>query len=79
MKVRMKVGLSGTRDGIEWPPRGSVIELPDAEAADYCAAGMAEPVAEFKDDEEKAVVADDAEERGPLTTKRGPRAKQAGG
>jgi hypothetical protein len=77
MKVRMKVSLSGTRNGQEWPPRGSVIELPDAEAIGYCESGMAEPVATFKDDEEKAVVTDDAEERGPLTTKRGPRAKKA--
>jgi hypothetical protein len=72
VKVRMRVGLSGTRDGVQWPARGSVIDLPDAEAADYCAAGMAEPVAVFDGDEEKAVVPDDAEERGPLTTKRGP-------
>jgi hypothetical protein len=69
----MKVELSGMRNGVEWPPRGSVIELPDDEAAEYCAAGMAEPVAVFDGDEEKAVMPDDAEERGPLTTKRGPR------
>ncbi len=68
MKIRMRVQVSGTRDGQDWPPRGSVIDLPDAEAADYCANGMAEPVAVF-DVEEKAVVPDDAERRAGLTTK----------
>jgi len=48
-----------------------VIDLPDAEAADYCANGMAEPVAVF-DVEEKAVVPDDAETRSGLTTKTAP-------
>lgn len=47
MLVRMKVSMSGTRNGQDWPPRGSVLELPDAEGADYCRTGMAEPVAVF--------------------------------
>ena len=42
MKVRMIVEISGTRDGEEWPRRGGVIDLPDAEAADYIAAGLCE-------------------------------------
>lgn len=47
MKIRMRIDVSGTRNGREWPRRGSVIELPDDEARQYCEAGMAEPVATF--------------------------------
>lgn len=47
MLVRMRIDVSGTRNGQEWPRRGSVIELPDEEAAEYCRNGMAEPVATF--------------------------------
>ena len=68
MKIRMRVSVSGTRNGQDWPPPGSVIDLPDDEAADYCANGMAEPVATF-DKPEKAVVPDDVEKRGGLTKK----------
>jgi len=62
MKIRLKVELSGTRDGVPWPPRGEAVDLPDAEAADLCAAGMADPVAERP--VEKAVPpAEDVQER----------------
>ncbi|MGH3439998.1 MAG: hypothetical protein ACRDRN_26585 [Sciscionella sp.] len=54
MKVRMKVEMSGARNGVLWPKRGGVIDLPDAEAADMCRAKLAEPVAE-KEPVEKAV------------------------
>lgn len=47
MRVRMKVQPSGTRNGQEWPARGSEIDLPDAEAVDYVNAGMAEAVTTF--------------------------------
>jgi hypothetical protein len=43
----MKVQLSGTRNGQDWPARGSEIDLPDAEAVGYIDAGMAEPVTTF--------------------------------
>ncbi|MFD0902337.1 hypothetical protein [Actinomadura sediminis] len=46
MKVRMKVAVSGTRNGRPWPHPGEVVELSDAEGADLCASGVAEPVAE---------------------------------
>jgi hypothetical protein len=71
MKVRMKVAISGQRNGVEWPPVGSVIDLPDDEAAGYCAAGMAEPVTTFAE-AEKAVMPE-PEKRGPVRPK-----KQAG-
>jgi hypothetical protein len=47
VRIRMRIDISGTRDGREWPRRGSVIDLPDDEARQYCEAGMAEPVATF--------------------------------
>lgn len=46
MKVRMLVDASGARNGELWPPRGSTLDLPDGEAASYCAAGICEPVAD---------------------------------
>jgi hypothetical protein len=42
MKIRMLVDIAGTRNGVEWPPRGESIDLPEQEALDYIAAGLAE-------------------------------------
>lgn len=53
MKIRMKVAISGTRDGSDWPAVGGEIVVPDAEGADLCAAGMATPVAEPQQPEKK--------------------------
>lgn len=44
MDVRMKVSISGTRNGVDWPPIGSTVSLPDTEAADMVSAGLAAPV-----------------------------------
>jgi len=44
MKIRMLVHMSGTRNGQDWPPAGVVMDLPDGEAGDYIAAGIATPV-----------------------------------
>ncbi|ARF75685.1 hypothetical protein B7C62_28085 [Kitasatospora albolonga] len=41
MRVRMKVTVSGTRDGEPWPEKGSVVDLPDGEAKQLIAAGIA--------------------------------------
>lgn len=65
--VRLTVSLSGTRNGEVWPSRNSVMELPDAEGADMCAAGMAVPVPQ--DPVETAVVPP-AEERDELAALR---------
>ncbi|MYU24021.1 hypothetical protein [Streptomyces sp. SID8352] len=54
MRVRMKVSLSGTRDGEPWPPRGRLADLPDREAADLMAAGLAEPPGDDGDRPETA-------------------------
>ena len=41
MKIRMKVQISGTRNGAAWPAAGSEVELPDSEARDLVATGQA--------------------------------------
>lgn len=61
MKIKMKMQLTGTRNGERWPAVGEVKTLPDGEAAELCASGLAEPVAEKR--AEKAV-APKAEKRG---------------
>lgn len=53
MKVQMKVSISGTRDGVEWPAAGGVVDLPKAEAEHMIAASLAAPADEQK--AEKAV------------------------
>lgn len=53
MKVQMKVPLSGTRDGKEWPQVGGEVNLPKDEAVALCSAGLAVPVAEKDADVEQ--------------------------
>lgn len=86
MKIRMKADISGNRNGQPWPRRGETVDIPKAEAADLCAAGLAEPVADRDGDVEKAVPNDDSEKRseasqasqqqpeqsGPVTTESAP-------
>jgi hypothetical protein len=73
--VKLLISISGTRNGQEWPPRYSVMDLPDAEAMDYCQAGYAIPVTTFRDDIETAVMPVEEQRIGPrpgLTTRNGP-------
>ncbi len=44
MRVILTTSVSGTRNGEDWPARGSEVDLPDDEAADMIAAGLAKPV-----------------------------------
>lgn len=44
MKVKMNTQLSGTRDGADWPAVGEVADLPEAEATDLIAAGLASAI-----------------------------------
>lgn len=44
MRVRMKIKVSGLRNDQEWPEVGGEIDLPDEEAAGYCAHGYCIPV-----------------------------------
>jgi hypothetical protein len=41
MRIRLTSDMSGTRDGQEWPPAGSVVDLPDVEARGLLAGGSA--------------------------------------
>lgn len=43
MRVRMKVTISGTRDGEPWPEKNGVVDLPDGEAEQMIASGLAAP------------------------------------
>jgi hypothetical protein len=70
MRVRMKTDVSGSRDGQAWPKRGETFEVSDAEGADLCASGMAEPVADGDENVEKAVPGDS--DKRALTTFDGP-------
>ena len=54
MKVRMKIQITGSRNGTYWPAPGGEITLPDHEGAKMCAAGSAEPVVSVEP--EKAVL-----------------------
>ena len=45
MKIKLKVSISGTRDGVEWPPVGGMVDLPDLEAAQMIVAGLATELA----------------------------------
>ena len=69
MKVRMKAGLTGTRNGEPWPDRGEVIDLPEQEARDLIHSGIAEPVVEDK--VEKATAPKGEQRSRGLTTKSG--------
>jgi len=41
VNVRLLVDVQGLRNGVPWPARGAVVDLPDAEAADMVRSGMA--------------------------------------
>jgi hypothetical protein len=56
----MKVAVSGTRNGEDWPGKGGEIEMPDHEGADLCASGIAEPVV---DNKVETAVAPESEKR----------------
>jgi len=42
MKIKMRVSITGTRDGQEWPAAGETIDLPADEANALVDAGLAE-------------------------------------
>lgn len=68
MKVKMKVEISGTRDGEPWPPIGGEVVVCDLEGKDLCSAGHAEPVAEVA--QVRKAVAPPVEKRAASKTKR---------
>lgn len=75
MKIRMKVAVSGTRNGVPWPACGEVAEVSDVEGADLCAAGLADPVAEPPAAATETATAPPAEKRTPRQQR--PRGKRA--
>lgn len=44
MKVQMKIGISGTRNGVDWPAIGGVVDVTKGEAERLIANGFAVPV-----------------------------------
>lgn len=62
MKVRLKLEMSGMRHGVPWPPYGETLEVEDAEGAQLCQAGIAEPVVE---DTTETATPPQPEKRGP--------------
>ena len=54
MRIRMKIAMSGLRNGEPWPPVGQTTELPTGEAQHLCASGIAEEVTGKPGDEETA-------------------------
>lgn len=44
MRVQMKATITGTRNGADWPAVGESVDLPDGEATDLLAAGLAVPL-----------------------------------
>jgi len=52
MKVKIKIQVSGARNGQPWPERGVVVDWPDDEAASLVHAGIA---AELTEDDLRAL------------------------
>ncbi len=52
MKIRMKIYVSGTHDGEDWPRVGEIAVVDDEVGADMCAHGLADPVADKDGDVE---------------------------
>lgn len=65
MKVRMRVGISGTRSGEAWPQPGEVLECSLEEGRQLCQAGIAVPEPDAEVRVEKAVTPKAAVEKRP--------------
>lgn len=42
MLIKMTANITGTRNGVDWPAPGETVDVPDGEAADLVAVGLAE-------------------------------------
>lgn len=64
--------VSGTRNGVDWPPAGSVVVLPEHEGLAYVTAGLCEVfegrAGEPVEDVERAVPVEKVEERTHVAT-----------
>lgn len=65
MRVVLRVSMSGTRNGMQWPKRGETVDLPDREAAKLIAAGHAVPVAAGEDRETAVQPRPEVKKRAP--------------
>ena len=65
MKVVMRVGISGTRGGQDWPQPGQILECSTEEGAHLCASGIAIPV---REEDVETAVAPEAEKRAAIKT-----------
>ncbi|MEV5261751.1 hypothetical protein AB0L02_27390 [Streptomyces anulatus] len=54
MRIRMKVQMSGTRNGSRWPKAGEIADIPTGEASHLVASGIAEKVSDGPPTEETA-------------------------
>jgi hypothetical protein len=68
MRIRMKVTMSGTRNGEDWPAAGATVDLPTGEAQHLVASGIAEEV-DGTPEVETATASDTAEKREPVARK----------
>lgn len=68
MLVRMRVEVSGTRNGESWPAKGGTVDLPEDEAVNLIAVGLAveaDDEEQAEPPEESAQAPDDAETATP--------------
>ncbi|MFF0117430.1 hypothetical protein [Streptomyces prasinus] len=72
MKIRMKVQISGTRNGEDWPTVGEVTDLPTGEAQHLVASGVAEEVGAEEPEVETATVPATPEEKRPAARTKAP-------
>lgn len=79
MKIEMRVAITGTRDGVDWPNVGDTIDLPAAEAADLIAGGLAVAVDSKAAKAAPADVETAAVEAPENAAKPKPRARKASG
>ena len=75
MRVIMRAGITGTRNGVEWPAPGESIDLPQDEADQLVAAGLA--VADDTKPAKKAAVETASVEAPETATTPKPRARRA--
>ena len=76
MRVQMTVDMSGTRNGLRWPPSGEVVDLPDDEAQSLVSGGMAQPAPAQPERVEAAVPDTGSEEHATVPTKPAPRTRK---
>lgn len=63
MRIVLLGDMTGTRNGQEWPPRGSSVDLPDEEALALIRGKMARPAAAESDVEHAVSPTTEIEER----------------